>query len=89
MQEDLLVHGHHRGMLHPRRGIETHVREEGDKVPYRIPRSPRWCRYFLGRRRSGKSHEDRVLLIYMWRDRRYCSFGEWLLFVWPGFGPHR
>ncbi|ORZ04124.1 hypothetical protein BCR42DRAFT_429504 [Absidia repens] len=37
----------------------------------------------------GKSHEDRVLLIYMWRDRRYCSFGEWLLFVLPGFDPRR
>ncbi|ORZ02129.1 hypothetical protein BCR42DRAFT_429712 [Absidia repens] len=58
-------------MLHPRRRVGTHVREEGGKDTY------------------GKSNEDRVLLIYMWRDRRYCSFGEWLLFVLPGFDPHR
>ncbi|ORZ02116.1 hypothetical protein BCR42DRAFT_429687 [Absidia repens] len=67
MQEDLLALRHHRGMLHPRRRVGTHV----------------------PRRLSGKSHEDRVLLIYMWRDRRYCSFGEWLLFVLTGFDPHR
>ncbi|ORZ04097.1 hypothetical protein BCR42DRAFT_429420 [Absidia repens] len=75
-REDLLALGHHRGMLYPRRRVGTHVREEDDKDPYT-------------RRLSGKSDEDRVLLIYMWRDRRYCSFGEWLLFVLPGFDPHR
>ncbi|ORZ02124.1 hypothetical protein BCR42DRAFT_429703 [Absidia repens] len=61
MQEDLLELWHHRGMLHPRRRVGTHVREEGDKDPYSILWSP--------------SHEDRVLLIYTWRDRRYYSFG--------------
>ncbi|ORZ04101.1 hypothetical protein BCR42DRAFT_429429 [Absidia repens] len=46
MQEDLLALRHHRGMLHPRRRVGTHVREEGDKGPYSIPWSPRWCRHF-------------------------------------------
>ncbi|ORZ04144.1 hypothetical protein BCR42DRAFT_429562 [Absidia repens] len=76
MTRDRLALGHHRGMLHPRRRVGPHVREEGDKDPY-------------VRRLSGMSHGDRVLLIYMWLDRRYCSFGEWLLSVLPGFDPHR
>ncbi|ORZ04131.1 hypothetical protein BCR42DRAFT_429521 [Absidia repens] len=71
MQEDLLALWHHRGMLHPRRRVGTHVREEGDKDPY------------------NKLHEDQVLPKYMWHDRRYCSFGKWLLFVLPDFDPHR